>query len=101
MLTVRKAVATFLGWWFLAFVVTVLAVVLTLPALGVGWQTDDYMHQLAMRRPAELRDLVPPPLLMFSFVPADREVAHRLVDMGWLPWWTYDGLRLCASTCET
>lgn len=78
----------------LPLMVTALAVLLMLPALWVGWQTDDYMHKLAMQRPAEFRDVVPPPLLMFSFVPGDAAQTHRLMDIGWLPWWTYDGLRL-------
>jgi hypothetical protein len=46
-----------------------LAIALCLPALGVGWQLDDYFHRVP-------------------------QVRQEFVDLGIFPWWTADGFRL-------
>jgi hypothetical protein len=82
-----------LGRWCTPTALAALAVLLALPALWVGRQSDDYWHQLILCRHPACRDLMPSPLLLFSVVD-DPARTHRLMDAGWLPWWTYERLRV-------
>ncbi|MCX5883174.1 MAG: hypothetical protein NTU74_15655, partial [Deltaproteobacteria bacterium] len=75
-------------------ILAVTAVLLCLPALWVGWQWDDYAHQLALHQFPETRQLTPSPLFMFTFANGDIAQNHRLMDAGWLPWWSLENLRL-------
>jgi hypothetical protein len=70
-----------------------LAVLLALPALGVGWILDDYYHRAVLLGTSRLRDLLGPPTDMFRFFRGDPERTGRLMDIGLFPWWTYPGLK--------
>jgi hypothetical protein len=65
-----------------------------MPALWVGWQWDDYAHQLALHQFPETRQLTPSPLFMFTFAGGDVARNHELMRAGWLPWWSLENLRL-------
>ena len=69
----------------------VLAVLLALPSLWIGWQFDDHFHRLTMLGHEE----VPAhPLEVFASVRDDPDVLHRYVDTGLFPWWTPPDFRL-------
>jgi hypothetical protein len=72
---------------------TVLAVVLTLPALGAGWMLDDFYHRTVLLGRSRFRDLLGPPSEMFRFFRGDRVRTGRLIDLGLFPWWTDPGLK--------
>ncbi len=75
--------------WYL----TVLAMLLCAPSLGLGWYLDDDFHRLALTRP-DLPLLSRSPAELFAFVRGDEAVNHRCVVMGMLPWWSHEKLRL-------
>lgn len=76
-----------------ALLVTLLAVGLALPALRVGWLLDDYYHRAVLTRDPHFADLFGPPEDMFRFLRGDPERTARMMDLGFLPWWTYRGLK--------
>ena len=67
------------------------AVVLCLPALGGGWQADDYFHRVVLRG-----DVVSgySQLELFSVMRHGPEVLREYIDLGLFPWWTSEELRL-------
>ena len=67
----------------LPFVLAGVAVLLTLPALGIGWQLDDHLHRLIMQERAEAEIA---PMEAFSSLKGEPEVTRRWVDRGYLPW---------------
>jgi hypothetical protein len=68
------------------------AVVLTLPSLGVGWQLDDYPQRLMMLGQAP--EVAGGPLAVFATIPGDRATNLRFMDRGILPWWAAPDLKL-------
>jgi hypothetical protein len=69
----------------------VLALLLTLPALWVGWQMDDHFQRLILVGGAG-SDIEPGGV--FSSLDGDPETNRTYIDMGILPWWTVDTFRL-------
>lgn len=78
----------------LPWVLAVLAILLALPALGLGWQFDDYVHRALLLPGIELSEPRSSPLDLFGFLDGDPDRNRRLVELGVLPWWTLDELRL-------
>jgi hypothetical protein len=70
-----------------------LAIVLTLPSLRVGFVLDDYYHRAVLLGNSKLGELLGPPSDMFRFLPGDPEKTSRAMDLGIVPWWTYPGLK--------
>jgi hypothetical protein len=68
-----------------------LAVALCLPALGGGWQADDYFHRVVLRGDVETGYS---PLELFSVMRHGPEVLREYIDLGLFPWWTSEELRL-------
>lgn len=64
-----------------------LAVVLTLPALGTGWQFDDYLHRAALTPVAGAPPLRPALLDLFVFMDGDPAETRRRMASGVFPWW--------------
>ena len=73
---------------YLPAVAAIMAVVLTLPALSVGWMLDDYYHRAVLLEIPRFRDLLGPPAEMFRFFRGDPVRMGRLMDLGLFPWWT-------------
>ncbi len=73
---------------------TVIAFLLASPSLFIGFQLDDYFHQLVMDHldyfPASHRA----PNRFFSFVDGEPETTDWLMKIGLLPWWTAPELKL-------
>ncbi len=80
---------------YLPWGAALLAVVLTLPALTVGWVVDDHFHRAAMLGSRAFGDFVDSPMDLFRFLDGDPERTWRMVDRGFLPWWTYTGIKAC------
>ena len=70
-----------------------LTVLLTLPALAIGWNVDDWVHQALIQR--KLPELMgsQPLLDMFRFMDGDAGHTAFLRDLGVLSWWAPDTLR--------
>lgn len=67
-----------------------LCVLLTLPALWVGWQLDDHFQRLVLAGSAEGHT---GPLGLFGAF-RDAELNRQWVEQGVLPWWTSESFRL-------
>ncbi len=67
------------------------AVALCLPALGVGWQSDDYFHRVVLRGDIETGY---GELELFSVMRFGDEVRREYVELGLFPWWTSEQFRL-------
>ena len=65
-----------------------LAVALCLPALGAGFNGDDYFHRAILGQIDEFARKARPLWDLFVFVPAD-ERRDWMLDTGFLPWWTH------------
>ena len=68
-----------------------LAVALCLPALGAGFQLDDYMQRMVMldRAGHEVAAME-----AFSLMRGETDYLDDYLDWGVFPWWTADDLRL-------
>lgn len=76
----------------LPYALGLLAVLLTLPAIGQGWVADDLLHRkLLLTQPLSLllRDL-------FAFVHPNPALqnADLSIELGTMPWWTLRSLRI-------
>lgn len=69
------------------------AVALTLPSLRAGLCADDYFHRAKLVGSRAFGELMGSPLDLFRFFNGDHERARRMMDLGFLPWWTYTGLK--------
>jgi len=74
---------------YLAF----LAILLTLPALWLGWQLDDYLHRVRMLSPSPLIYGQEKIFSAFNFMNGGPEMNRLGMDLGILPWWTTPDFR--------
>lgn len=81
-------------WNYFPAAAATVGLVLTLPALWVGWQIDDHIHRFVLLGSPHLPELAASPANLFALVDGDPERNARLMDIGVLPWWTYEKLRL-------
>lgn len=77
----------------LPIVVTLLAMVLALPSLGVGRLADDLIHQLKMVGSTRYSDIPGGSLELFTFFDGDPERTMKFVDTGDMPWWTVPDIK--------
>ena len=78
----------------LPMAVVLIALVLTLPSLWTGLQVDDLLQRLVLlRHPLAAVDHESP-IAMFDFADGDPQRAREAMDMGFLPWWTWEKVRL-------
>ncbi len=71
-----------------------LAVALSLPALGLGFQLDDHYLRLALSRPPHDPAWARPPADVFAFFRGDPAFTRAARDHASVPWWTDEGLQL-------
>jgi hypothetical protein len=71
-----------------------LAVLLTLPALGAGFIADDYSHRVSFLPEFRAMGGIRGDWDMFRFTGPDRGYFHKLMDLGIWPWWAAPSLRL-------
>jgi hypothetical protein len=60
---------------------------LTLTSLDTGWEMDDYVHRLLLGTDHFFAQATHP-LDIFSFGKGGTEVRSRMIEYGFLPWWT-------------
>jgi hypothetical protein len=75
-------------------VLAALAVVLSLPALGLGFQLDDHFLRVALTRPAPDPEWARSPFDVFAFFTGDARFTRHVRDAGSVPWWVADELKL-------
>lgn len=89
----RNFLHTLLSHRRFPFVVAILAILLTLPALNVGLIVDDYHHKSLMQGPDSQFRLLNSPIDMFRFFDGDPQRTAEMMDYGFTPWWTYKGIK--------
>ena len=70
-----------------------IAAVLVAPGLNNGFQLDDYLHRAAMLGSERFGEFLGGPQEIFCFFPGDPERTQQWMEMGFLPWWTYPGVK--------
>ncbi len=75
-------------------VVTVLAIVLSLPALWCGLQFDDTRQWLVLQDADHPINLYRSPFTMFHFADGIPDNAQHFMDLGFYPWWTLKTVKL-------
>lgn len=75
-------------------IAALVALALMLPALWTGWQVDDHIHRFLLLGSPGLPALHVDPLDLFALIDGDPQRNARLMDIGVLPWWTYEELRV-------
>ena len=71
-----------------------LAVALSLPALGLGFQLDDHYLRLALSRPPQDPAWARPAADAFAFFRGDPAFTRQARDHAAVPWWTDERLQL-------
>lgn len=71
-----------------------LAVALSLPALGLGFQLDDHYLRLALSQPPADPAWSRPATDVFAFFRGDPAFARQARDQGSVPWWVAEDLQL-------
>jgi hypothetical protein len=72
-----------------------LALILTLPSLGLGFMADDYMQRAVFLQPESLEGMFGEPFKdFFTFADGDPERMKVLVDRGLYPWMVVPDLRM-------
>lgn len=65
-----------------------------LPSLGIGLQLDDYIHRHILTGASFSADLPRSRLDIFAFLDGDPVRTRRLIDLGLVPWWTLETVRV-------
>ena len=69
-------------------VAVIAGLVLTLPSLWVGLQADDWFIRATVLRSHPLEGVLDNPWEPYTYLDGDPANNHKLIDRGWLPWWT-------------
>ena len=73
----------------------ILIFILCLPGLFMDIHSDDYWHYAFFNNGLPIKDINDISLFgLFSFVDGDPERLAQLVDIGFAPWWTYEGYKI-------
>lgn len=81
------------------FVAAGLGVLCLLPTTNSGWYMDDYWHVLAYQSAPVQHELTAEkyrlcgPMKMFAFLDGSEERNHKYMDIGGMPWWSYEYLK--------
>jgi hypothetical protein len=58
------------------------------PTLFIGLNLDDYLHRYCGLQMKGAEEICPSFLSLFTILPGDPRLTHRLVEDGFAPWWT-------------
>ena len=78
----------------LPLMLALLSILLGTPALWTGLQVDDYLSRSIMKQSSFAQEHYDGPIAMFDFVSGDPARTRELIDLGLLPWWTLETVRL-------
>ena len=70
-----------------------LGMLLALPSVWTGWQQDDFNQRYFLLGNPGLEGKTSP-LNIFAFLNGDPERTHTIMDLGLVPWWTLENIRL-------
>jgi hypothetical protein len=76
------------------FAAVIVAVVLFLPARGIGLYADDLTHQSMFETASRMPGGIRGDWDIFCFQSADRRNLRQMMDFGIWPWWTSPSIRL-------
>ena len=76
------------------FLAAAIAVALTLPAIGTGWHVDDLYHRAQFLEIGPLSDSSNMTNRMFDFLSGDPEQILAFKELGVVPWWANDRLKI-------
>ena len=71
-----------------------IAVVLSLPSIPTGWHLDDLLHRAQFLEVGPMTDSSDMTNRMFDFLSGDPEDMLAFKDLGVLPWWSEDELKI-------
>ena len=71
-----------------------IAVVLSLPSIPTGWYLDDLVHRAQFLEVGPMTDSSDMTHRMYDFLSGDPEEILALKDLGVLPWWSEDELKI-------
>jgi hypothetical protein len=74
-------------------VAVLVALALTFPTVNNGLDADDYYHRSVMTGSPRFSQYLGGPQDMFRFLPGDPDHSRALMDLGFLPWWTYPHIK--------
>lgn len=84
----------------MAFIAAGLGFVCMLSSINIGWYLDDYWHYLAYHSIPINHELMKEsdrlngPMRMFAFLDGNPDRNHRYIDIGGMPWWSNENLKL-------
>lgn len=90
----RAKLGRFLASPWAAPAAVVLALLLTFRSVGNGLDADDYFHRAIIQGSPRFSAYIGGPRDMFRFMPRDPGRTQALMDVGFLPWWTYPPLKV-------
>lgn len=91
---IPKWLRTWLGHPRHGIHLVILAVLLGLPSLWLGWQLDDYVHRAALLGVERLPETLRSWWQLFAFIGGDPQANQLAIEVGDLPWWSSTSLRL-------
>ncbi len=77
----------------LPILAALLAILLTSSSLQNGFILDDYFHRAIMLGSDVMGDTIGGPQEMFRFLRGDPAKNHEMMEIGFLPWWAYLGIK--------
>ncbi|MBP1649653.1 MAG: hypothetical protein H6Q30_3098, partial [Bacteroidetes bacterium] len=71
-----------------------LGMLLALPSVWTGWQQDDLTLRFFLLDYRDLEGKTTSPFDIFAFLNGDPQRTRKMMDIGLLPWWTWEDIRL-------
>lgn len=90
----RKNITEWLSHRYLPFVLSLLAMALALPSLWAGLLADDFTQRNILLGTPFAAKFFGSPLAMFDFVDGNPERTRELMDIGFMPWWSLENVRV-------
>ena len=92
--TPRSRLATLLASKRIGWIAIGVAVALNLPSINTGWYLDDLVHRAQFLEVGPMTDSSNMTDRMFDFLSGDPDEILSYKEIGVLPWWTDDTLKV-------
>ncbi len=91
----KSRIQFFLQHKFLPVIIACLSIILVLPSLKVGWHGDDWYMRMKFFDKFPIAGEDNASLFgLFSFITGDPDLTNLYMQIGLLPWWTYQKLKI-------
>jgi hypothetical protein len=90
----QKHFTKWLSHRYLPLVLALLAMALALPSLWAGLLADDFTQRNILQGTPFAAKFFGSPLAMFDFVDGNPERTRKLMDIGFMPWWSLENVRV-------